>query len=156
MQRTEPTAARADMTLVLRLTLAAYMLALGWIVVAPAQEAGRVTGIVSELASWVAEWSALSSSQAYPALEFVANVALFVPFGALWMLALPRLRPLAVIGSGLATSALIEVVQLALPSRFSSLSDVIANTLGTAVGVALVALIRWTRARQTRATSGLP
>ena len=130
------------MTVALRLTLGAYTLALGWIVFAPAQDAGQVTGIVEVLASWVAGWSELTPSQAYQPLEFLANVALFIPFGVLWMLVAPRLHPLAVIGAGFATSALIEVVQLALPSRFSTLSDVIANTLGTTMGVALVMLAR--------------
>lgn len=134
------------MTLILRLALSAYLLALGWIVFAPAQAAGQVTGFVSTLASWVAAWSELSPAQAYPPLEFVANVALFIPFGVLWMLVLPRPHPFAMIAAGLASSVLIEVVQLALPSRVSSLSDVVANTLGTIVGVTVVALARQMRA----------
>src|SRR4051794_8199827 len=128
--------------MLVRLALGAYTLALAWIVFAPAPEAGKVTGLVSLLASWIAGWSNLSYTQTYPPLEFLANVALFIPYGALWMLAAGRLHSAVVIGIGLATSALIEIIQLGLPSRFSTLSDVIANTLGTALGVSLVLIAR--------------
>lgn len=81
----------------------------------------------------------------YRRIEFTANIALFVPFGLLPTLLL-RSWPLA-LGLGVATSLLIECVQeVALPGRTASALDVLANSLGTAVGVALALLI----ARLTR------
>lgn len=44
--------------------------------------------------------------------------------------------------AGGATSILIEVVQIALPTRYPTVSDVIANTLGAAVGVVIVVVVR--------------
>ncbi|HWL76958.1 VanZ family protein [Microbacterium sp.] len=137
--------------MIIRLLLCAYLVALGWVVFAPASDASQVTGIVATLARFVADGGLLSFAHAYAVLEFLANVVLFVPFGVLWPFAVPRLRPIAVISLGLATSAGIELVQLLLPSRVPAVSDVIANTLGTALGVGVAALVTAHRgARTTR------
>lgn len=72
----------------------------------------------------------------YEHIEFTANLLMFIPLGLLLTLALrPRsarwVPPLAC----LFASALIELVQfLLLPQRFTTVSDVIANTLGGALG----------------------
>lgn len=89
------------------------------------------------------------------ALELWANVAMFVPLGALlaaWR-RLPR-SPWLAVPAGLAFSATIETIQLLLPQRYPSLQDVGANTLGTAIGtaavVAVVAVVAAARARPAR------
>jgi glycopeptide antibiotics resistance protein len=75
----------------------------------------------------------------YGATELLANIALFVPFGLLVSLLLPRRPAWVVVCLGLATSIVIELAQLAfLPERVSDVRDVVANTLGTAAGVALL------------------
>lgn len=136
--------------MIIRLLLCAYLVALGWIVFAPASDASQVTGIVATLARFAAGSGLLTFAQAYTLLEFLANVALFVPFGVLWPFAASRLRPMAVVALGLATSAGIELVQLLLPSRVPSLWDVIANTLGTAFGVGVAAFVNARRGARTR------
>ncbi|MEZ0446846.1 VanZ family protein [Cellulomonas sp. ICMP 17802] len=85
----------------------------------------------------------------YSVTEFVANIVLFVPFGVLVGL-LTRLRPWAVVALGLATSAAIELAQLLfLPDRVADVRDLVANTLGTAVGVAVLLAVRArTRSRE--------
>jgi hypothetical protein len=79
----------------------------------------------------------------YAALEFGANVALFVPLAFLIGMALPlRLWwvPLAV-GPGL--SVVIEVTQaVALSARFASVGDVVANSLGTVIGTGIALAFR--------------
>jgi glycopeptide antibiotics resistance protein len=83
----------------------------------------------------------------YSATEFVANIVLFVPFGVLVGL-LTRLRPWTVVGLGLATSVVIELAQLLfLPHRVADVRDLVANTLGTAVGVGILLVAR-TRSRE--------
>ncbi|WP_456825347.1 VanZ family protein [Cellulomonas sp. P5_E12] len=78
----------------------------------------------------------------YSATEFTANIVLFVPFGVLVGL-LTRLRPWTVVGLGLATSAVIELAQLMfLPDRVADVRDLVANTLGTAVGVGVLLVAR--------------
>ena len=85
----------------------------------------------------------------YDLVEFVANIALFVPVG-LFVMIMAGVRGwwLAVL-VGFAASCTIELGQLIfLPDRFATLSDVLANTIGAAVGAVLaLALLRRTRAR---------
>ncbi|HET8895805.1 MAG TPA: VanZ family protein, partial [Protaetiibacter sp.] len=51
--------------------------------------------------------------------------------------------------AGLVTSGIIEGVQLFLPTRFATVSDLIANTAGALLGALLVAAVRRTRSRST-------
>ncbi len=79
----------------------------------------------------------------YDGVEFTANVALFAPLGLLviaW-----RGRWWYGILGGLALSAGIETWQLfMLPARVADVRDVVANTLGAALGVgAAVVFSRW-------------
>lgn len=72
------------------------------------------------------------------------NAGMFVPFGVLGVLATRRYIP--VLTLGLLLSAAIETVQSLAPfvSRICDTSDFVANSIGTACGVALGALItRW-------------
>ena len=70
----------------------------------------------------------------------LANVLLFVPVG--FIVGLATRRWWLGLAIGVAISAGSELVQLALPSRVASVEDVIANSLGAALGagIALAAL----------------
>ncbi|NUT59290.1 MAG: VanZ family protein [Agromyces sp.] len=120
-----------------RTALVPYLVILALVVFLPARQAGRVTGIVG----WIAEALATIGVPREPAaivLEFLANVALFTPLGALLVLAFPGVRWWAVLLTGFLLSVGIELVQLAIPSRVSAVSDVVANTAGTALGLLFV------------------
>ena len=70
-------------------------------------------------------------------LKSVANVLLFVPFGAALGLYDVSLRAALVAGSTL--SSVVEVVQFAVvPGRTSSVDDVVLNTVGAVLGYLLV------------------
>lgn len=78
-----------------------------------------------------------------PALEFTANIAMFVPLGFLVALALPR----RAFWLGLlllpAFSGILEFSQgWFIPQRLGTLSDVLANTIGGYLGMALAAGLR--------------
>jgi len=125
-----------------RIVLPPYLVLLAFVVFLPAREAGRVTGIVG----WIAEALATLGVPRDPAavvLEFLANVVLFAPLGVLLVLAFPGVRWWAVVLAGFLLSVGIELVQLAIPSRVSSVSDVVANTAGTTLGL----LLAWSRRR---------
>ena len=73
-------------------------------------------------------------------VEFAANIVMFVPFGVLAALLRPHLGWWLLVGTGTSISVAIELAQLfLLPSRVADLRDVVSNTLGTAIGVLLVA-----------------
>lgn len=77
----------------------------------------------------------------YPVVEFTANVLLFVPLGILLAFALPRAR-LWVVPIALAVTGCIEAAQgLFLAARTPSLADVLANTLGAAIGLAVAVVV---------------
>ena len=91
----------------------------------------------------------------YNQVEFAANIALFMPFGYLagiwsrtWW------HPVA---AGLAASVLIEYGQeVFLPDRFSSMFDIVANTLGAAAGAGLCLMLRFLQQRRDNAPGTPP
>ena len=79
--------------------------------------------------------------------DVAINIAGFVPFGFCFCACLHSRRirvtvsvPWATIIFGAALSLIIEVLQFFLPTRDSSLTDVITNTLGTVIGVSVYEL----------------
>lgn len=104
--------------------------------------------------SWFESMSGAPVLSGVAGFQFLANVAMFVPFGALITLVLGRRRWAAGLASGVALSVVVEVTQVVLPGRVPDADDVVANSIGTALGVGLVALlglggalVRTTRAR---------
>lgn len=132
-----------------RAVLVPYLVALALIVFLPARDAGRVTGIVGWAADLVADWG-IPREPAAIVFEFLANVALFVLFGALLAVAAPRWSPWPIIAIGCLASIMIELIQLGIPSRFATISDVIANTAGMAIGCLVVMWWRMPRVHHRR------
>jgi VanZ family protein len=79
------------------------------------------------------------------AMEDLANVALFVPLGAVLALRL-RARSAWIVAVGISIAC--ETAQLWIPMRHASLRDVLVNAAGAGIGIALVVLHR--RLRSTR------
>jgi len=80
----------------------------------------------------------------YPWVEFAANTALFVPLGVLWAAAgtlrLVRAASAALIGAGV--SIVAELGQRVLTDeRTTDARDVVANTLGSALGALATVLV---------------
>jgi len=121
--------------------LIGYLFFVGFTVWLPATVSAKVTGLVGVIARWVAEAGIAPYQQSAVVLEFLANVALFVPIGLLLPFAWSRLRLWHVVVIGALLSGLIETVQGFMPSRFPTISDVIANTLGALIGGILAALL---------------
>lgn len=88
----------------------------------------------------------------YPQLEFISNVAVFVPIGFFLALLVPWRAWWLCILIGPVFSGALEFAQGAfLPDRFSSVGDVIANSIGSLVGsIAAFALRSVVEARDRR------
>ena len=81
----------------------------------------------------------------YSTIEFVANIALFVPLGFLLVMLLPMQRWWLALIVGPALSIGIELTQLTtFADRFASVGDVIANSSGVIVGAGLGVAVRVT------------
>lgn len=73
-------------------------------------------------------------------IDFVLNIALFIPLGLVLRLArVPRFQMLLGIT---ATTFVIEVLQLVVPGRITSIDDLISNTIGGILGYALAGHLR--------------
>jgi glycopeptide antibiotics resistance protein len=124
-----------------RVALIGYLLFIGFTVWLPANVSAKVTGLVGVMARWVSDAGIAPYYQSAVVFEFLANVALFVPVGFLLPFAWSRLRLWQVVLIGALMSGLIESVQGLMPSRFPTISDVIANSLGTLIGAVIAALV---------------
>lgn len=90
----------------------------------------------------------------YHFVEAVANLALFIPFGFLVATSRPGTAWSRLVVIGLVTSSCIEVGQLFfVTARVPSVLDIVTNTVGTAVGVALA---KWVTLRNRRAGRNEP
>ncbi|MET0931189.1 MAG: VanZ family protein [Aeromicrobium sp.] len=88
---------------------------------------------------WMADLFNLTASESYTVVEAGANVVLFVPLGALVMLWRRDWSWGQATLVAFGTTAVIELLQQLLrPERFASFSDIVANTLGGAIGALLV------------------
>ena len=102
-------------------------------------------------------WKEFSLSSGY-AKNVLINIAGFIPFGfffcAYFSVKRRILRPaLTSILLGGAISLTIEILQSYLPMRDSGMTDVITNTLGTALGVRMYG---WRTAQVLMAEAGIP
>lgn len=84
----------------------------------------------------------------YGWVEFVANVALFLPLG--FVLTLAFRRWWWGVGLALLLSTAAELVQAFIPGRVASGRDVLANVIGAAVGAVAAGLVAWTAASVRR------
>ncbi|HEX2151881.1 MAG TPA: VanZ family protein [Stellaceae bacterium] len=96
----------------------------------------------------IAAISALVGSWVRPpfAIDFILNIALYVPLGAFGALSSrrsrrPWRRVAAVTIGGALLSIAIELTQYFDASRYTSATDVYANGLGTFLGAAAVVLL---------------
>lgn len=139
-------------TVAARVALAGYLLFVGFTVWLPATVSAKVTGLVGLLARWTAELGIASYERSAFVLEILANVALFVPVGLLLPFVWSRMRLWHVVLIGAGMSIVIETVQGLMPSRFPTLSDVIANTTGALIGglIALLLMRLFGDSRRTR------
>ncbi len=88
---------------------------------------------------------------------FIVNVVGFAPFAYLlisYLFAGKKVlrhdkAALLVMAAGMGISLLIELLQYDIPGRSSSLTDVIANTMGTALGAGYFLLLDGTNLRQS-------
>lgn len=113
---------------------AAYLVVVAFLVFTPGGKSvgGPIAAVLDAVRSL-----GIAASRAQ--VELGLNVVLFVPLSLLGWFVLRREGVAFWIAVGAVLSVLIELVQLAIPGRFTTVQDVVANTVGATVG-ALLAL----------------
>ena len=86
----------------------------------------------------------------YSRVEFLANVAMFLPIGVFFVLLFGRRLWFVGILAGAALTLLIEGAQLFLPGRVPDVRDLIANFLGATIGVFVALVLTASKAGQLR------
>jgi len=84
-------------------------------------------------------WSEMRTQHSY-VKNVLINVAGFVPLGLLWCAYFSSVRSIrwpaaATMILGFTVSFTIEILQASLPTRYSGVTDIITNTLGTCLGI---------------------
>lgn len=134
-------ARRRSTRAVLVLLTAGYLLVIALFTLTPAQIAPGVP-LLEQVFSILLGFG-LSNWLPMSIVEFIANIALFVPLGALLAALFRSGRWWWAVPSGSAISGIIEVMQLLLlPSRVSDVRDLTANTLGVLIGAVVVVALR--------------
>ena len=134
----------------LSLTLGIYLVALAWLTLTPSSTSGEALSILRRLLLVMQSIDALAWVR-YDQVEFVANIALFVPMGVLMTLLLGRRGWWAALAVGVIASCWIELAQYVwLPSRVADPRDLVSNSIGTAIGVIVVLAATWPQAHRAR------
>ena len=132
----------------------AYLGLVGVLTLSPVPEQGRDSII----------WRLVKIFERYPmtlwldfaTVEFLANVAMFVPLGLFFVLLLGRGRWWLAILFGLVLTVAIEFVQQFLPSRVSDPRDLVANSIGATLGVLIALVVTAAKARRLKAQRRSP
>ena len=109
---------------ILAIALAAYLLFVGWVTLNPAPPNPARNELLLQLLKIL--------PISYDALEFTANIGMFVPIGALVTILSRHLWIGIVVGIALTCG--IEFTQQFLPARFPDVRDLVANSLGALIG----------------------
>jgi len=114
----------------------------------PVDGGGFVWLITSEILKFAQTVSWLNWIK-YNQLEALANILLYLPLGVFLILFVKRLPLWLLLISPAFISALAESVQrFLLPARYSTIDDVINNSIGGALGVLIAAgILRWRKQR---------
>jgi glycopeptide antibiotics resistance protein len=124
----------------LRVITACYLAVVGWITLGPQPLDEHGVGILRRVLGVLARFQ-LTRWISYDLLEFTANIAMFLPVGLLFLLLAGRRHWWLALAGGVVLSGVIEFTQLFLPARFSDLRDILANSLGALLGVAIGRLV---------------
>ena len=131
-----------------------YLGFVGWLTLTPAPISSDDNDLIQRVLARLQRVDGLSWLT-FDRLEFLANVALFVPVGVFFLLLFGTRFWWVAAFAGFVMTVAIETVQRSIPGRVSDERDIVANTLGALIGVVLgvvltlPAALRRSRRRRT-------
>lgn len=133
---------------ILSLATVAYLVLVGWLTLSPQ------SGIEEQSIVWLfidffqrfpgTGWMTFST------VEFLANIALFVPFGLFLVLLFGRRQWWLAVLLSVVTTVGIEFTQQYISGRVTDLRDIVANSLGGLIGALLALVLTYAKARRIR------
>ena len=141
---------------VLSLLTGGYLAFVAWLTLTPQVDAaGRIAIIYRVLDALHRRGYLLSIDDTE--LEFLANIALFVPVGMFLLLLFGTRLWWVALTASFAMTTFIEIAQRSIPGRVPDERDLMANGLGAVIGVLLALVLTLPaalrRRRQRRATA---
>jgi len=124
-----------------------YLLLVGWLTLGPQPLDASGRGFLHQLIRYISGDNKLDWIT-YALVEFTANIVLFIPVGVLFALMLGWRRWWLALILGVALTVSIEVAQLVLPDRVTDPRDVVSNSIGSTIGVAIVLVVTAVTARR--------
>ena len=135
---------------ILYLVTAAYLAFIAWLTLGPQPTNPSTRGFFDSVIA-VVNSVVPSLGFDYNDLEFLGNIAIFVPIGFLFVAIFGRRFWWVALLIGVAMTCSIEWTQEYLPTRVPDIRDIIANSTGTVIGVLLaIAAGFLRRAKRTR------
>ena len=131
---------RSHTRAVLTVSTALYLAFVGWVTLGRQPLDDTSTGWLKTLIASFADNPA-TAWITYDLVEFTANVAMFVPLGCLFVLLLGARRWWLALLFGILLTCFIEFTQQFVPTRVPDLRDIVANSLGAALGIGVVLAI---------------
>lgn len=142
----------------LSLLTGAYLVFVAWLTLTPQDYAAAHISIIYRALDALHRRGYLLAIDAGE-LEFIANVALFVPVGMFLLLLVGTRLWWVALAASFAMTAFIETAQQSIPGRVPDGRDLVANGLGAVIGVLLAtamtlpAALRRRRQRRARAAN---
>ena len=118
----------------------AYLGFVGLVTLTPAPSAPIPVGLAARVLE-AFHWRGYLLWLDLPRLEFLANVAMFVPIGVFLLLLVGAERWWLALFLPFFLTAFIEAAQRGIPGRVSDPRDVLANTMGGIAGVVLAMIL---------------
>lgn len=118
----------------------AYMGFVGMVTLTPQDHAPVPIGIASRVLDAL-HWRGYALWMDLPRLEFLANIAMFVPIGVFLLLLVGSERWFVALFLPFFLTVLIETAQRNIPGRIADPRDIAANTMGGVAGVILAMIL---------------
>ena len=133
---------------ILSVVTLAYMALVGWLTLTPLST-GLESGLLWRVADLLAQYPA-TEWFTFMRLEFLANIALFIPFGVFLVLLFGRRMWWLAIVLGVVMTLGIEFAQQFIPNRVPDTRDLVSNSLGAVIGAVLALALTASKARRMR------
>jgi glycopeptide antibiotics resistance protein len=127
----------------------AYLAVVGWVTLGPQpfdeSDDGWIWRLLAlfsrhELTDWIT----------YDRLEFMMNIAMFLPIGLFFLLLLGRRQWWLGMLLGFLLTCVIESAQFFIPGRVSDVRDIVSNSVGAIVGVLVGLVLTAPKARRLK------